>query len=346
MKRFLAVAVIAVVLTGMIFAGGQQDASAAGDAADEVQVIRIGTAVSDTDPNTLTAREVLKKEIEKATNGRYDVQVFANGQLGGDVVMSDSVREGTLDMYIGATAALSGIVKELNVLDLPFVFDDEAMADAILDGPVGDYLAERFAEKGFVLISWYEKGFTHFENNVRPISTPADLEGVKIRVMQNPIRIATYKAYGANPTPMAWPEVFTALQQDTIDGMENPVTTLMSGKFWEVLDYVSVSNNSYIPVVCLMSKKVFDKLPAEDQKIFLEAGKLASADNRKRARDMNHGGLGDLEANGMKLNYLTDAQKAMFREKALPVWEQSVKMMGDEVYQLAVSEIEKYRKNN
>ena len=180
------------------------------------------------------AVETFAREVEKRTNGRYKVQNFYAGALGAERESVEGVQLGTLDLTLTSTGPIPNFVPEVAILDIPFLFRDYAQARAVLDGPIGQELLQKFPPKGMVALAWAENGFRHMTNSKRPVNGPDDLRGLKMRTMENPIHIQAYKQFGILPTPMAFTEVYTALEQKAIDGQENPLNVIQANKFYEV----------------------------------------------------------------------------------------------------------------
>jgi len=304
-------------------------------------IIKIGIGTAKTHPNVMSVMEAFKPIVESESKGRFDVQVFASAQLGGDLQVADAVRNGTVDIMIGAASAVSGMVPELNVLDLPFLFEDTATVDKIMDGQLGRYLRDAYEPKGFKLLAWMENGFCNITNNKKEIHDPKDMKGLKIRVMENPIRLGTMKALGANPTPMSFTELFTSLQQGILDGQENPNTIIFTSKFNEVQKYLTISNHSYIAVNMIMNVDKFNKMSPEDQALFLKAGEENKKASRKLAREMNENFTKELEKVGMKITVLTPKEKADFKKAVYPVWDTFADKIGQKTLDLAKAEIKK-----
>jgi tripartite ATP-independent transporter DctP family solute receptor len=310
-------------------------------AAPAKQVIKISFGSSDNHPITKTLREHYIKLVNQKTKGRYDIQVYTNAQLGDDLRATEAVRAGMLDAVVTTLAPVGGIVKETMVFDLPFLFPNEQVADKIMKGPVAKTLDQKMAAKGLINLAWYENGFRHLSNSVREVKSPADLKGLKIRTMENPIHLATWRALGANPTPMPFSEVFTALQQHVIDGQENPIPTLYDGKFYEVQKYITLTGHIYSPYVFLFSKKVFDKMPKGDQKIFLQVGKQTEPINRQIVRAAAKANLDYIEKQGLTITQLTAAQKKVFQAMLQPVWDQFSDKIGADMIKLMRTELKK-----
>jgi tripartite ATP-independent transporter DctP family solute receptor len=292
---------------------------AAGPAAAQPKILKISNGVNEQHPSYLAGKK-FEELVEAKLPGKYDVQVYANAQLGDDVRATEGVRMGTLEMVATSASPLTGLVPEFNVFDLPFIVPSEKAADAIYDGPVGAKLAAALEPKGIKLLAYYENGFRQLTNSVREVKAPADLKGLKIRTMQNPIHLDAFRAMGANPTPMPFSEVFTALQQKTIDGQENPIPTIWLSKFYEVQKYVSLTGHVYGPHILLIGKKLFDSFPAEDQKVIAEAAKESAVYQRTVNRKMNSDFVADLKKAGITVIELSPEQKKAFQEACAPVY--------------------------
>ena len=253
--------------------------------------------------------DTLAKEVEKRTNGRIKIQPFYSGSLGGERESIEAVQLGTQELTLTSSGPVPNFVPETRILDIPFLFRDKAHAHAVLDGPIGQELLTKFDAKGMKALAWAENGVRHMTNNRRAVNVPDDLKGLKMRTMENPVHIAAYKGFGIITTPMAFPEVFTALQQGTVDGQENPLSVIMSAKFDQVQKYMSLTGHVYSPAVILMNKAAFDKLSAADKQAFMDAAKEAVKANRARVAEDDAKGVAELRAKGMQI---VEVDKAKF----------------------------------
>ena len=272
------------------------------------------------------AVETFAKEVEKRTNGRYKIQNFYSGALGAERESIEAVQLGTLDLTLTSTGPVPNFVPEVAILDIPFLFRDYAHARAVLDGPIGQDLLQKFPPKNIIALAWAENGFRNMTNNKHPVNTPADLKGLKMRTMENPVHIQAYKAFGIIPTPMAFTELFTALQQGTVDGQENPLSVISAAKFDQVQKYLTLTGHVYSPALILMSKSAWDKLSAEDKQIFLAAAKEGVKANRARIDEDERKAVGDLQAKGMQV--VTTVDKAKFQEVLGPTFIEFGKKFG------------------
>jgi TRAP-type transport system periplasmic protein len=274
------------------------------------------------------AIDTFAKEVEARTNGRYKVQTFYAGALGAERESVEGVQLGTLDLTMTSTGPMPNFVPEVAILDIPFLFRDYAHARAVLDGPIGQEMLQKFPPKGMVALAWGENGFRHMTNSKRPVNVPDDLKGLKMRTMENPIHIQAYKQFGILPTPMAFTEVFTALQQGTVDGQENPLSVITAAKLDQVQKNLSLTGHVYSPAVILMNKAQWDKLSATDKQAFLDAAKEAVKANRARIDDDERKAVADLRSKGMAV--VENVDKAKFQATLAPVYTDFAKRFGQD----------------
>src|SRR5499427_6353606 len=259
--------------------------------------------------------------VEQKSGGKIKVREFPNSSLGSEIQQQSALQGGTQEMMSASTTTLVGIVKEFGVFDFPFLFANEKQADALLDGPIGKRLLERLPEHGLVGLAYWENGFRNVTNSKRPITRAEDLEGLKIRVMQNPVYLEAFKTVHANPVPMAFGELFTALETKTVDAQENPYSIILGNKFDEVQKYLSITRHSYNAFIILMSKQFWDKLSPTEKRIMQEAAVEARAFEREVSRAESAKALAALKAKGMEVNELSPAEIARMRELLKPVSE-------------------------
>ncbi len=297
--------------------------------------IKVGTVVSETHPDYITLRNVFKKKIEEQSKGAIKVELYANAQLGGDREMIESLQLGTLTMALPASAALSGFEKKFQVLDLPYLFTSKAAAFKALDGELGKTLDALLPKHGIVNLCYFENGFRHVTNNRKPIHVPADMKGLKIRTMENPMHIAFFKGLGANPTPMNYGEVYTALQQGTIDAQETPIALVFDAKFFEVQKYYSLTGHVFSATMLVANKPFMDKLPKDLHSVVMKAAKDFAIENRKAVDKLEGTALAAMKKKGLQVNTLTDAEKNQFVKAALPVYSQFEGVLGKDLIDLA-----------
>lgn len=256
------------------------------------------------------AIDTFAREVERRSNGRYKIQPFYSGSLGGERESIEAVQLGTQELTFTSTGPVPNFVPEARILDIPFLFTGKQHARAVLDGKIGQDLLQKFEAKGFKALAWGENGIRHMTNSKRAVNGPDDLKGLKMRTMENPVHVAAYKGFGIVTTPMAFPEVFTALQQGTVDGQENPLSVIMAAKFDQVQKHLSLTGHVYSPAIFLMNKAAFDKLPAADKQIFLDSAAEAVKANRARVDEDDAKGVNELRAKGM--NVVENVDKARF----------------------------------
>jgi len=274
------------------------------------------------------AIDTFAREVEARTSGRYKVQTFYAGALGAERESVEGVQLGTLDLTLTSTGPLPNFVPEVAILDIPFLFRDYAHARAVLDGQIGQELLQKFPPKGMVGLAWAENGFRHMTNSKRAVNLPDDLKGLKMRTMENPIHIEAYKQFGILPTPMAFTEVFTALQQGTVDGQENPLSVITAAKLDQVQKNLTLTGHVYSPAIILMNKGQWDKLSPTDKQAFLDAAKEAVKANRARIDDDERKAVADLRAKGMAVVEKVD--KAKFQAALAPVYVDFGKRFGQD----------------
>ena len=267
--------------------------------------------------------------VAQKSGGRMEAKTYGNAALGGDVAVISALRGGTIDMTVVIPSLLTGISKEYVLLDLPFLFNSYAEADAVLDGTVGKRLLELLPEKGLIGLGYWDHGFRIVTNSRRPITKVEDFAGLKIRVPQSTIFIDTFTTLGANAVPMPIPELYGALESKAVDGQENPYAAVEALKFSEVQKYASATAHAYNPLVVIFSKQKWDKLTAAERKIVQEASSEAGAYERKVSRDANAKAAENLKAKGMLLNVVAPAEIERMRSKVKAVSDKYVKEGGD-----------------
>ena len=268
------------------------------------------------------------KSLEADSPGKFQVEQFPNSALGGEREVIEGLQLGTIDLAIVSTGATVNFVPATGVFDIPFLFRDLQHARTVLDGDVGQRLLGEFSKRGLVGLAWGEQGFRQLTNNVRPVATPADAKGLKVRTMENPIHIAAFRELGILATPMAWPEVATALQQGTIDGQENPMSVIVSAKLPQLQKYLSLTSHVYGPAVVLASPVSFDGLSDQDKDAFRKAARAAAVAMRKYVDNVETSGLEEVQKAGMQVNKV---DHAAFSQALEPVYPKYYKQFGKEL---------------
>jgi tripartite ATP-independent transporter DctP family solute receptor len=264
------------------------------------------------------------------SGGKMKLQAFWGGALGGDLQATQALRSGTQEMVITSSSPLIGILPDLGVFDLPFLFSNEKEADAILDGEFGKYISDKMPSVGLVNIVYWENGFRNLTNSRRPVTKVEDFSGLKVRVMQNNVFLDTFRTVGANAVPMAFQEVFPALETKAIDGQENPFVTIDTSKFYEVQKYLSVTRHAYTPMMILYSKALWDKLSPAEQAALTACAIEGRTEQRKVSRALSDKSLETLKARGMVVNELSPAEQKRMRDTVKPVYEKHAATIGKE----------------
>lgn len=271
-----------------------------------------------------------KELIEQKSQGRYKIEVFA-GSLGGDRDLMEGLQIGSVDAAAINTSLIASVIPEFGALDLPFLFRDRPHAYKVLDGPIGqDLIKKANAKMGFFATDYWENGFRGFTNNVRPIVKPADLKDLKFRTMQSKIHLDTFKQWGANPTPMGWAEVYSAMQQNVIDGHDNAADTVNANKMWEVQKHYSDSKHFYSVVVFVFSPTMWNSLNDADKKMFLEVSKEVATYERKIAAEMYDQALVNLKKH---MQVVDKVDYEAFKASVQPIWEKYSATLGKEIIQ-------------
>ncbi|MCM3387036.1 TRAP transporter substrate-binding protein [Ureibacillus chungkukjangi] len=307
----------------------------------EARTLRISLGLNDQHP-LYKGSEKFKEIVESQTDS-LKIEIYHSGQIADDRSAIEMLQFGTLDITIPSSAPFVPFVPEYGVFDLPFTLTDTEMVDSVLQGEFGKNLAAKVESQGVVQLAWWENGFRQLTNNSKPIKTLEDLKGLKIRVMENETHIASWKALGANPTPMAFTELFTAMQQKTVDGQENPYPSILLEKYPEVQKYLTETNHVYSPFLFLFSKKVWDELTPEQQEIIEDAAIEAGEYNRELTRQTAEEALEELKSQ-MEFTEISDEELAKFKEAVQPVIDKYKSQIGTEIVDQYLAEVEKYSK--
>ena len=308
------------------------------------RILRLSVPVPKEHPMSIGLVKMGACTAEKS-GGKLKLQPFYDGVLGNDINATQSARSGTIDMLITSTAPLVTMVPSWGVFDLPFLFNNESEADQVLDGKVGDWFAAKLPAIGLVGLAWWENGFRHTTNSKRAINKLEDFDGVKMRVMQNTIYIDTFKTLGSNAVPMAFSEVYSALETKTVDGQENPFANIENMKFYEVQKYLTLTKHAYAPLTLLVSKKTWDTMSADEQRVMRECALLGRDEERGINRAQAATTLANLKAKGMQVNEISPAEMQRIRDKTRIVYDQHSKAIGDEAMTLVFNELKRIRGN-
>jgi tripartite ATP-independent transporter DctP family solute receptor len=335
MKKIVNALAVALALAGVC---------ASVQAADyKPRIIRFGYGLAE-DSNQGRAVKFFADDLAKRTGGKLKAKGFANASLGSDTQMQNALIGGAQEMMVGSTATLVGIVKDFGVYDLPFLFNNEKEADAVLDGQFGQKLIGKLQDKGLVGLVYWENGFRNLTNTKHPVAKLEDLQGIKLRVMQNPVYIDMFNSFGANAVPLPFSELFTALETKTVDGQENPVNTIQSSKFYEVQKYLSLTKHVYSPWIVLVSKKWWDGLSADEKKAIQESAAASRDFERKDSREAATKAVDFLKQKGMQVTVVSDAELGRMRDKAKPAFDKFASEGGADLIKELQGEIAKVRK--
>ncbi|TGN41848.1 TRAP transporter substrate-binding protein [Marinobacter confluentis] len=300
--------------------------------------IKLGwtTADSEVDPYAIAAR-YFAEELEAAAPGEFNVQFFPNHQLGDDTAMLQAMQFGTMGAGVITGTQVGTIESAFQLNDLPFLYANNKQAHKVLDGEVGQKLLSLLDSKGIVGLGFPEAGFRHTINNERPINSPADFKGVKLRVQPSDLFLDSFRAIGANPVPMAWSDVFTAVQQGTVDGLEIPLPVIYANKYPEVTDYLSLTSHTYNALALLMSKQTFNKLSAENQEAVHKAARRAIDRQRATVAANNDKVLDQIREAGMAVNEV--ANVAAFRERVAGIYDAYSEVIGEDIVNKALEQV-------
>ena len=314
-----------------------------GVAAQDARTLRF-TAASNKGHPQVQGVEKFAEIVAKNSGGKIKIQVFPGGTLGPDLQVVSAMQGGTIDLNVMNASLLAGNVKEMAILDFPYLFNSAAEADAILDGPVGKKLMDKLPERGLVGLAYWDLGFREMHTNAKkPITKAADLKGLKMRVIPTPIYVDFMNATGANAVPMPFTETYSALEQGSIDGMTNPLLNILDGKYNEVTKNLTMTNHMYTPQIVIVGKKTWDKLSPADQKILRDAAVETTAFQRKVARDEATKVLDLAKKAGMTVHELPPAEIDKLREVAKPVIAKHTKSVGEDMVNEVNAELAKLR---
>lgn len=294
------------------------------------RTIRVSNGIAENHP-VHNGIDAMQQCLDQKTGGKMKMQTFWGGALGGDLQATQALRSGLQDAVVTSSSPLVGIEPALGVFDLPFLFRSNEEAYAVMDGDFGQLLDKKLAAKGLVNLAYWENGFRNVSNSKHPITKWEDLEGIKIRVMQNNIFLDTFKNLGANATPMAFGEVFSALETKAIDAQENPYVTTDTSKFYEVQKYISETKHAYTPFLFLYSKAIFDTYAPEEQQALRDCAAVGRDVERKVIQDLNQESLKKMEAAGLKFNKVSPEELAKMREKSQVVYDAHRAEIGGDV---------------
>lgn len=285
-----------------------------------------------------------KRLVEEGSNGRFEIQVFPSSQMGPDREMIEGVQTGVLEMCVPPSSFFPGWDQAFSVIELPFMYPNKEVALKVLHSQRGEEMLKRLEKLDLVGLGWLENGTRHVTNNVRAIHNPGDLKGVKLRTMKVPAHVDTFKALGANPTPMNFGEVYSGLQQGVIDGQENPVAHIYSQRFFEVQKHMSLTGHVFTVYIPVISKSFYDSLSAKDQELLRESMKKAEDYQQQLVNDEESKQLAEIEKSGVQVTRLTPAETKSFMAKVEPVKAKYRSDAGADIYDAWVKAVEEASK--
>lgn len=345
MKKFLYFGLLMLISILLVACGGNdsdgKDNSSSGNSSGEKKTLRISLGLNDKTP--LYESSMKFKEIVESKTDSLQVEVYHSGQIADDRSAIEMLQFGTLEITIPSSAPFATFVPEYGVFDLPFLLTDTKTVDAVLQGSFGEKLAEKASSQGVLQLAWWENGFRQLTNSKKAVKSIDDLKGLKIRTMENEIHLAAWQAMGANPTPMAFTELFTAMQQKTVDGQENPYPTIYLEKYSEVQKYLTETNHIYSPFLFLISQKTWDSLTEEQREIVKNAAIEAGEHNRKLSRETAASALEELKK-VMEYNKIEGEELEKFKKAVAPVIDKFKSKIGEDIVNEYLAEIEKAQK--
>lgn len=297
--------------------------------------IRMGIGLAESSPQYLSS-QYFADILDQRSEGRLTVNIFPNSQLGDDVQMMEMLQTGTLDMSYPSSSPAVTYVPTLAAFDLPFLLPTREAAVAVMNSDVGQSMLDAFDGTGIKALAFSENGYRQLSNSVRPVETPEDvggmdMGGLTIRTMENPVHLAIWETLGANPTPMAFGELFSAMEQGVVDGQENPWSTILTSNFYEVQDYGSETRHVYTPFIMMMSERTWNDLDPAYQELVFEAARKSAEYEIQLATEYDDWSRNQLEERGMQINRLDDDQIAAFQEAVQPVYEEWAPRIGEEL---------------
>lgn len=336
MKKLLAFLLISMLVISACGRPKESSSTTSEGGDKEVHTIRIAYLVSEEQSSHLAAVS-FKEKLEKESDGRLKVELYPNGQLyASDREAIEAVQLGNIEMTIPALAPLASFNKKFLVFDLPFLFNNHEAAYKALDGELGQQLLKELEQNDLKGLVFAENGFRNMSNNNGPIDSPEDLKGLKYRTLENPVHTDTFKSFGANASPFAFGELYTALQQKTYDAMESPISLYYTNKFYEVQKYLTMSGHVYAATILLMNNNFYKSLPKDLQELVVKASEEYRTEQRELAQKQDVEFLEKLKENGMQVNELTDEQREKFREEAKEVYDKYVPEIGEDIVNKAL----------
>jgi TRAP-type transport system periplasmic protein len=318
MKKIIALVISFIMLLSLSACGKKQESSQQPAESAKPIILKVGTTAAP-DGHYVAGLEEFKKRVEEYSGKKVEVQIFHSSQLGNERDLVEGVSLGTIEMALVSTGPLPNFSQEFLVLDLPFIISDKQKGYEFMDGEYGQQILGSLEPKGIKAFGFWENGFRHLTNSKKEVKKPSDVAGLKIRTMENTVHMESFKLLGANPTPMAWSEVFTALQQKTIDGQENPLMIIETAKVYEAQKYISLTGHFYSPCVLMMNKTLFEGFPQDVKDAILKAEKETRTWQRNYTAEKEATVVDKLKERGI---VVTEVDKAEWQKAVEPVYAQ------------------------
>ena len=330
LKKFYGILIMIVCLLFLLSCGEKKTESTS-----EKIKIKVAVIGNENHQSTIMAN-YFKEELEKLTENKFEIEIYPNGALGGDVQLTESVAMGTIDMALPSTSVLTSYTDNFGILDMPYLFISSEAAFNAMDGKMGEYFNETLKSSGLINLGYTYNGPRSITNSVREIKKPEDLKGIKVRVMESPVFIDFFRTLGANPTPMSFTEVYTALQQGAVEAQENPPSLIFANKFYEVQKYLSVTEHVHNFLAFIMNAEKFNSLSDEQKNILQEKAKKYIENQRKMELEDNNKYIELLGTEGkLKVNILTADEKEEFKKALQPMYDKYKKNFGDDLFNIA-----------
>ena len=318
----------------MLFGCGKSNEN--NEAKQEKEIVLKVAHVEPETRSTNRALLIFKEEVEEASKGSIKIEIYPNGALGGDVQLTESVAMGTIDMALPSTSVLTSYTDNFGILDMPYLFISSEAAFNAMDGKMGEYFNEALKSSGLVNLGYTYNGPRSITNSVREVKKPEDLKGIKVRVMESPVFIDFFRTLGANPTPMSFTEVYTALQQGAVEAQENPPSLIFANKFYEVQKFLSITEHVHNFLAFIMNAEKFNSLSDEQKAILQEKAKKYIENQRKMELEDNNKYIELLGTEGkLKVNILTADEKEEFKKALQPMYDKYKKNFGDDLFKIA-----------
>lgn len=318
-RKWVAALTVCAMAFTLTACGGGSDAEKDANAGGEPVVMKLATTVNEKDSFQIAA-EKFKEIVEEKTDGAYQIEIYPDNKLGDEATLLESMAAGELELGIVTSGPFINFSNDMGVLDMPFLFGSNEEAHKVLDGEVGQELLATLENSNLKGLAYAERGFRNLTNSVKPVTTVADMQGLKLRVMENEVYAKTFEALGANASPMAWTETLTALQNGAIEGQENPINVICSYTLWESNQkYATLTRHSYSTAIITMSLEKFNELPEDVQTIFKDAAQEAAVYERNWTAENEAAQLQEMKDNGMEVVEEPDLDS--FREAVQPVYD-------------------------